>query len=298
MLASIHLLGWLSFFLILLGVLLVGAYYLFKHPVSQDASFFEGIVMAHRALVEGMPENTLLALRQSAHQQSNRGVEIDVQLTKDNASILMHDDTVDRTTNGHGLVANFTLAELKNLSILQEGVLTTEKIPTLTEALLLIKELNLKADIELKFSANYKLLVKQAVELIQQHNLHQQVFLSSFYPQILYYVRKLDKNIITGLAFFRNSFPQSPFFSTLYYWSVLTWFPTFLGVGLIAPYKNLLSLNFVAYWKKRNISTITWTVNRTAEKQWLAANRIAYQTDCCEKECPEVDYSPWVERSP
>lgn len=62
----------------------------------------------------GEPENTLAAIRQSKVENAE-GVEIDIMLTRDGHCVLLHDETVDRTSNGSGEVRNMTLEELKQL---------------------------------------------------------------------------------------------------------------------------------------------------------------------------------------
>jgi glycerophosphoryl diester phosphodiesterase len=80
-----------------------------KHTMSQQVRN-----IAHRGASGAFPENTLAAFR-SAIEAGAEMCELDVQLTRDRAVVVMHDDTVDRTTDGHGAVGDFTLAELKRL---------------------------------------------------------------------------------------------------------------------------------------------------------------------------------------
>lgn len=97
------------------------------------------MVVAHRACWKEAPENSVAAI-QDCIEMGVDMVEIDVQATADGQLVLMHDDTVDRTTNGSGRVRDLTLAELKTL-FLRDGIggsdaaLTTHRIPTLEEAL-------------------------------------------------------------------------------------------------------------------------------------------------------------------
>ena len=71
------------------------------------------IIIAHRGLDEAFPENSLIAFR--AALERGMAIEIDVRGTSDEELVVMHDDTVDRTTDGSGAVANMTLPELKQL---------------------------------------------------------------------------------------------------------------------------------------------------------------------------------------
>jgi len=86
-----------------------------QQPVPHP--FFEGAphLIAHRGGAALAPENTLAALEDAAHRWSADIIEIDVRTTVDGRCVLMHDPTVDRTTDGTGDVANWTLAELKRL---------------------------------------------------------------------------------------------------------------------------------------------------------------------------------------
>ncbi len=93
-------------------------------------------VIAHRADWRNAPENSLEAIR-SAIAMGADMVEIDVRKTKDNQLVIMHDKTIDRTTNGKGLVSQWTLDSLKTLNLKNgQGRVTRFKIPTLEEALL------------------------------------------------------------------------------------------------------------------------------------------------------------------
>ena len=90
------------------------------------------LVIAHRTTMGHAPENTLLGIRQALEMDCD-GVEIDVQLSADGVPVLIHDDLLDRTTNGSGPVGEATLAALRALDAGQG-----EQIPTLREALELI----------------------------------------------------------------------------------------------------------------------------------------------------------------
>lgn len=98
------------------------------------------LVVAHRAYWRSnAPENSLAAI-DSAIQLKMDMVELDVWRTKDHHLVLMHDPTVDRTTDGKGRIADMTLAEIKQLRLKdKDGRLTSHRVPTLREALLLAK---------------------------------------------------------------------------------------------------------------------------------------------------------------
>jgi len=98
------------------------------------------IIIAHRGLDETYPENTLTAFK--AALEKGMAIEIDVRGTKDDELIVLHDDTVDRTTDGEGRVAQMTLTEVKALDAGSwwGEEFTGERIPTLMETFDVVKE--------------------------------------------------------------------------------------------------------------------------------------------------------------
>lgn len=98
------------------------------------------MVVAHRGDWRNAPENSLQAIQYCIDMGVDM-VEIDLQATKDGQLVLMHDNTIDRTTTGKGKVSEWTLDSLKTLYLKDGlGVATAHKIPTLEEALLLGKD--------------------------------------------------------------------------------------------------------------------------------------------------------------
>ncbi len=112
-------------------------------------------VYAHRGAARERPENTLGAFRR-ALEVGAFGIELDVHLSKDGVAVVIHDDTVDRTTNGSGAVAELTLAELNEL----EGA-AGERIPTLEDVLDLVGT-RCAADIEVKAAAAARVVLREA----------------------------------------------------------------------------------------------------------------------------------------
>lgn len=126
---------------------------LFSLALPAFAAEKNGILaVAHRGYSAAAPENTLAAIR-LAGEKGYYGCEFDIQPTKDKVWVVMHDKTVDRTTNGSGTVRDMTYAELSALTIdggngLEEY--PNEKIPTLEQALDVCKEYSLTPVIEIK----------------------------------------------------------------------------------------------------------------------------------------------------
>ena len=97
---------------------------------------------AHRGYSGKYPENTMLAFRKAAEAGAD-GIELDVQLTRDGEPVIIHDELVDRTTDGTGRVKDFTLAELQALdaSYIYTGQYGRNPIPTLREYCEFVKDL-------------------------------------------------------------------------------------------------------------------------------------------------------------
>lgn len=130
---------------------------------------------AHRGAMATHPENTLAAF-QAAIDAGVQMIEFDVQLTKDHQLVIMHDKTIDRTTNGIGMASEYTLAELKKLDAgsWKGEKFKGEKIPTLAETLE-IMPLNIWLNVHIKGEG---LIGRLVAEEILKYNRQHQAFLA------------------------------------------------------------------------------------------------------------------------
>ncbi len=155
-------------------------------------------VFAHRGLSSLYPENTLLAFSK-AMEYGIDGIETDVQMTKDGELVIIHDERIDRTTNGTGHVKDYTLSELKKFNANNKMDFEVE-IPTLDEFLALVEGTDLTINLELKTSIfEYPGIEEKTLELIRKHNLEKNIIISSFNHQSLVRMKKLDKYIKCGV---------------------------------------------------------------------------------------------------
>ena len=108
-------------------------------------------VICHRGASGYAPENTLVAMRKAA-ELGGKWVEFDAKLTRDNTVIIMHDDDLDRTTNGHGKVAGTDWREIRNLDAggWFGAAFKGEPVPTLTATIAELARLGLGANVEIK----------------------------------------------------------------------------------------------------------------------------------------------------
>lgn len=140
-------------------------------------------IWAHRGSSMMNPENTLLAFRKAAELEGITGIEFDVQLTKDGEIVVIHDEKVDRTTDGTGNVRDYTLNELKQLTISGDG--EVHSIPTLRETFEMLapycKNKGLRLNIELMNSIiRYEGMEQKVIDMVSEFNLEDYVVYSSF----------------------------------------------------------------------------------------------------------------------
>ena len=145
------------------------------------------VISAHRGQsAEDQPENSLAAIRATGRAIPNAIVELDAVLTSDGKLALMHDDTMDRTTTGHGKVADLTLAQVKAARLrAPDGHLTTEAPPTLAEALAAAGEVHAIASIDLKpaSEAATLTLARAVIDEVRRVGAADRVILITYSPE-------------------------------------------------------------------------------------------------------------------
>lgn len=144
-------------------------------------------IFAHRGASTVAAENTIEAFSQAISLGAD-GIELDVQRTQDGVIVVCHDETLNRTSNGFGKLADMTYAELTKLDFTagedfkdKPWYASSAKIPTLVEVLELIKPTSLALNIELKNSEEpYPGMENQVVQLVIEAKLADRVIYSSF----------------------------------------------------------------------------------------------------------------------
>lgn len=169
---------------------------LFLQPRSQP------LVIAHRGSSAYAPENTLAAFKLAAEQDAD-AIELDVDLTRDGHVVVMHDATIDRTTDGHGRVADLTLEDIRRVdagawkSVEFKG----ERVPLLEEVFTAVGR-DVLIDVEIKgMSLRGNGLEQQVAALIAQHDLADRILVSSFNPFALRRMKQIDPRLACGLIY-------------------------------------------------------------------------------------------------
>lgn len=140
------------------------------------------LIFGHRGARGTHPENTMISFQEAARTGAH-GIEFDVHLSKDGEVVIIHDETLNRTTNGSGLVCEHTLEELKQLdagshfNVAFQGA----RIPTLREVLAWLRGNELLINIELKNDRiRYIELEQKVVALVREFSLEKRIIFSSF----------------------------------------------------------------------------------------------------------------------
>jgi glycerophosphoryl diester phosphodiesterase len=162
----------------------------------------KSLILGHRGACGYAPENTLEAFRLALSQGAD-GYELDVHMTKDGELVVIHDESVDRTTDGTGLVRDLTLAEIKALDAsCGMDAYRGAKIPTLREALELVRDTHHTVNVEIKTDEwFYPELEEKCLALVQELGMEDRIIYSSFNHFTLQKIRALKPDAKTGMLF-------------------------------------------------------------------------------------------------
>lgn len=158
------------------------------------------MIFAHRGASGTHPENTMAAFK-AALELGADGIELDVQMTRDGELVIIHDETVNRTTNGEGAIMGMTAKEVASLDAGSwfHAKFANEKIPTLEEFFIWAMGNNLQINIELKTNKiPYPGIEQRVLELIKKYKLRGRVIISSFNLSSLKRVIELDPYIASA----------------------------------------------------------------------------------------------------
>lgn len=211
------------------------------------------INFAHRGASAYCPENTFAAF-EKAIELGATGIETDIQMTSDGHLVLIHDESVNRTTNGKGWVKNFTLYDLKKLDAGKwfHPSYAGEKIPTLEELILWAKHHQIWLNLELKNGTiPYQGMEEKVIHCIRTYRMDDQVIISSFNHQSLVRCKEILPIITTGLLF-------GEVLTNLWNYTVN------LKINTLHPNKSLVSESFVKLAHAYGLRVFPWTVNKKA----------------------------------
>ena len=215
-------------------------------------------VYAHRGASHYAPENTLPAFALAARQGAD-GIELDVHLTKDDQLVVIHDETVDRTTNGTGWVKDYTLQELKTLCADNHMPgFADVRIPTLEEVLDLIQPTGLSINIELKTSILwYDGIERKVLDLVKSKGMENRILYSSFNHYSIEAIRQLAPEAETAYLY-------SDIICNVEQYAAAH------GVkGLHPGLWNVKMADFLTTYLNSGLAVRVWTVNDPEDLRWL-----------------------------
>lgn len=224
------------------------------------------LVLGHRGAKAQEPENTLRSF-EKAMKLGAHGIEFDVFMSADGVPFIIHDDTLQRTTNGKGNVTKRTMNELKELNAAKEwNSLENVGIPTLAETLEAMPE-GAIVNIEMKGPGRHtKSQFADAVfEVMKPHRKRLFVIVSSFDSKLLEIMREKDEHLFIGYLLWEQGFAS--------YWSALSDMkavrPNALHISA-----NLATPGIVRAAHEKGLKVLVWTVNDKEQEKRLRKNGV------------------------
>lgn len=208
------------------------------------------INFAHRGASCYYPENTILAIKEGIKAGAN-GVEIDVHKSRDNELVVIHDENIERTFKGEGLVKCFELKELKELECRNNNFTHREdcKIPLLREVLEVVRESNVILNIEIKNDqVQYDDIEEDVIRLVKYYGMKEQVILSSFNHKSMELCKRIDKSFKAGLLC-EDKIEEAIYYAKL------------IKAEAIHPNVKLLSNDIINEIKRNKLMINTYTVD-------------------------------------
>ncbi|PKO06816.1 MAG: hypothetical protein CVU41_04125 [Chloroflexi bacterium HGW-Chloroflexi-3] len=223
------------------------------------------VIIAHRGASAYAPENTMAAF-QKAVDLSADGIEFDVKCSKDGEMVIIHDQTLERTTNGHGKVIETNLKNLRDLDAgsFYSPEFTGEKIPLLSEVL---EEFSKKLFINIELT-NYSSisdgLARKAATLVKRMRIEENVIFSSFHPYNLIITRRIVPIVPVALL-------APPGISGWIFRSnMMRW----ISPEIIHPYFNDVDKRFIDKQHQENRKVNVWTVNTETDIKKLLKDKV------------------------
>ncbi len=230
--------------------------------MSNLTDFKKPLVIAHRGYRAKYPENTLAAF-EAAVDCGAQMIELDITLTKDRKIIVIHDDSLERTTNGTGPVREHTLEELKRLDAGSwfDPAYNGERLPTIEDVFHLIDN-RIFVNIEIKRTAYEPdnppdAIEKQVIDLVRSRKMKSLVLVSSFEPNLLININKIDREIHTSFLSENKADDKTVSFCKQYH--MVSWNPDF----------RILTQDQVTMMHNKNINVIPYTVNAIKDAKRL-----------------------------
>ncbi|PGZ96423.1 hypothetical protein COE51_17460 [Bacillus pseudomycoides] len=227
------------------------------------------LIFGHRGAAGTYPENTMVSF-QAAERFGADGIELDVQFTKDRKIVVIHDETVNRTTNGKGAVRNYLYEDLRALdaSYTFYDKVGACRIPLLEEVLEWLETNNLFLNIELKNNkVPYRGLEEEVITLVRKYNMEERIILSSFNHYSMKKCHMMAPDIETAILYKEGL--HSP-------WA----YAKKMGASAIHPNYRYISDGIIELTMMNSVAVRPYTINdEEVMKKFLKMNVTAIITD-------------------
>lgn len=216
-------------------------------------------IWAHRGASGYAPENTLEAFRMAAEMGAD-GVELDVQFTKDRQLVVIHDETINRVSNGQGKVADYTLEQLRKFCCNRTHPEYKEAvIPTLAEVLDLLKPTDMTINIELKTGVTfYEGIEDRVLRLVEEKGMENRVIYSSFNHASVMRIKKIKPEAEAGFLYADGTLDM-PEYAKKH--------------GIEALHPSLYNMQYpelIKECRENGVRLHVWTVNAKADMKRMA----------------------------
>ena len=214
------------------------------------------LVWAHRGASGYAPENTLAAFEKAVELGAD-GVELDIQLTKDDEIVVIHDEKIDRTSDGKGWVKDYTLEELRGFNYNRtKPEYEHADIPTMREVFELLKPTGLFINIEIKTGVFfYDKIEEKILALTKEMDMEDRVCYSSFNHYTVKRIHELKPDAEVGFLYADGPIDM-PSYGEKY------------GVNALHPaLYNLQYDGFIKECKEKGLKLNVWTVNEKEHMQ-------------------------------
>lgn len=216
---------------------------------------------AHRGVMALQPENTMSAFR-LALSAGAEGIETDVHLTKDGELVLIHDETLERTTDGNGLVSSYTLEELRAFNA---GVRYSQQevIPTLQELLELVRDEEIILNLEVKTDIKrYEGIESSIIDLIDWSGIDpSRIIFSSFNHVTVHRLKMMRPDIETGMIL------AQPLYDPIRYISSV-------GVDAVHPDIRRITDEEIKMFQQHDIAVRPYTIKTKAQLERCRALQV------------------------
>lgn len=220
------------------------------------------IVMAHRGYSSKAPENTMPAF-ELALEAGSGGIELDVHLTKDGEVVVIHDSTLERTTNGKGSVEGHTLAELREFDAGSwfSPEFSGTKLPSLREVLELIRDRNVLLNVETKAALGFDQLNEALALLIDEYSLWERTIISSFNHYALVHIKGIRPQARTGILY--NCGLVNPWI-----------YAKSIGASALHPHHKTMIPDLVQAAQANGMMVNVWTVDEAMDVEQAIRNKV------------------------